>query len=104
MYEIADTIDNIMQDVWLFFKDMNVLKMIILVSIVIAVVILFQFKWTRLILKLTIGLAILAVAFAFVYGFIYAVGGDGIVQLIVALGLVSVLAYPVFTIIIVTSK
>lgn len=104
MYEIADAIGNTMGEIWDFFSDMSIPKMIMIGVIAIVAIVLFQFKWTRAILGLAISLAILAVVFAFTYGFIYAIGGDGIIQLIVALGLASALASPVCAIIIIPFK
>lgn len=101
MYEIADTIGNTMGNIWDFFSDMSIPKIIMIGAIAIVAIVLFQFKWTRAILGLAIGLAILAVVFAFTYGFIYALGGDGIIQLIFALSLSFIVASPAYKVIII---
>lgn len=100
MYEFADTVGNILQSICeMFSSPMSTPRILTLLLCVLAVILLFQFKWTRRIMLIAIVLSLMAVIFALVYGFLYALSGDGIIQLIVAVVLLGALAGPAYIII-----
>ena len=91
MYEFADTVGNILSECIEFFEQpMNIPKVLSVLSLcALTVVILFQFRLTRILIAIAILFAIDSVIFSFVYGFLYALSGDGIIHLIFGIALIG---------------
>lgn len=93
MYEFADTVGNILSECVEFCQRSKSIPEVLLISLCsLAVGILIQFKWTRILIIIAIVFAVDSVIFSFVYGFLYVLSGDGIIQLIFGIALLGGLA------------